>query len=68
MMTCSRLLQAVHISEEVQQALQDGQAIVALESTIVTHGEAFKPSLDNLLLIIKTSPSAAAFLLMPCSG
>ncbi|KAK9840290.1 hypothetical protein WJX74_006967 [Apatococcus lobatus] len=39
--------QAVHVSEEVQQALQRGQAVVALESTIVTHGMPYPQNLET---------------------
>ena len=40
-------MQALSISEEVQAALRNGQAVVALESTIITHGEASRSNMDR---------------------
>lgn len=38
------------ISEEVQQALNEGQPIVALESTVISHGLAYPTNIETALL------------------
>ena len=39
-------MQAVHINPEVQQALKAGQPVVALESTIISHGMPYPQNLQ----------------------
>ena len=39
-------LQVLHISQEVQHALRTGQPVVALESTIISHGMPFPQNLE----------------------
>ncbi|MEL6864852.1 MAG: pseudouridine-5'-phosphate glycosidase [Bacteroidota bacterium] len=39
------------LSEEVQQALEQGQAVVALESTIIAHGMPFPQNLETALAL-----------------
>ncbi len=40
---------ALHIHEEVRQALQEGRAVVALESTIITHGMPHPANVETAL-------------------
>ena len=39
-------MQAVQVSPEVQKALKAGQAVVALESTIISHGMPYPQNLE----------------------
>ena len=41
----------IHYSEEVQNAKQNGKAIVALESTIITHGMEYPTNVETALLV-----------------
>lgn len=42
---------AIHISEEVQQALNEGRGVVALESTIITHGMPYPQNRDTAVQV-----------------
>ena len=42
------------VSEEVKQALSDGKAVVALESTIISHGMPDPKNVETALLVEKT--------------
>ena len=53
------------IAPEVQQALADGRPVVALESTIISHGMPYPKNVETALLVEQTlspppSPSSAA--------
>ena len=37
----------LHLSDQVQQALQEGQAVVALESTVISHGLPYPTNLET---------------------
>ncbi|MCA9892875.1 MAG: pseudouridine-5'-phosphate glycosidase, partial [Anaerolineae bacterium] len=39
----------IHISEEVQQALAENRPVVALESTLITHGLPYPSNRDTAL-------------------
>ncbi|KAH9402117.1 hypothetical protein TYRP_016691 [Tyrophagus putrescentiae] len=41
----------VFVSREVEQAISDGSAVVALESTIITHGMVYPANLDTALQV-----------------
>ena len=41
-----RMSRPLHLSEEVGQALQDGQPVVALESTVIAHGLPYPTNLE----------------------
>ena len=46
------------IAPEVQQALADGRPVVALESTIISHGMPYPKNVETALLcLLYTSPS-----------
>ena len=51
---------AIHISEEVQQALNDGRGVVALESTIITHGMPYPQNRDTALQVEKAVRDSGA--------
>lgn len=40
-----------HVNEEVRQALEKGEAVVALESTIITHGMEYPTNRDTALAV-----------------
>ena len=42
------------ISPEVQQALADGKPVVALESTIISHGMPYPKNVETAMLVEKT--------------
>lgn len=42
------------ISPEVQQALEDGKPVVALESTIISHGMPYPKNVETAMLVEKT--------------
>ena len=44
----------IKVSEEVKQALKDGKAVVALESTIISHGMPYPKNVETALLVEKT--------------
>jgi pseudouridine-5'-phosphate glycosidase len=50
----------LHFSPEVQEALQNGQPIVALESTIITHGMPFPQNLETARLVEQDVREAGA--------
>ena len=43
------------ISPEVQQALAEGKPVVALESTIISHGMPYPKNVETALLVEKTA-------------
>ena len=43
------------ISPEVQQALADGKPVVALESTIISHGMPYPKNVETAMLVEKTA-------------
>jgi pseudouridine-5'-phosphate glycosidase len=49
--TIVRVIEALHVSEEVATALSDGRAVVALESTIITHGMPFPANVETALAV-----------------
>ena len=49
------------IAPEVQQALADGRPVVALESTIISHGMPYPKNVETALLVEQTPhPDASA--------
>ena len=42
------------ISDEVKSALQEGKPVVALESTIISHGMPYPKNVQTALLVEKT--------------
>ena len=42
------------IAPEVQQALADGRPVVALESTIISHGMPYPKNVETALLVEQT--------------
>ncbi len=44
----------IKVSEEVKQALKNGNAVVALESTIISHGMPYPKNVETALLVEKT--------------
>ncbi|MFK8075410.1 MAG: pseudouridine-5'-phosphate glycosidase [Granulosicoccus sp.] len=51
---------AIRISEEVQQALNEGRGVVALESTIITHGMPYPQNRDTALQVEKAVRDSGA--------
>ena len=41
----------IRISEEVKKALEDGKAVVALESTIISHGMPYPKNVETALMV-----------------
>ena len=41
----------VRVSEEVAKALQEGKAVVALESTIISHGMPYPQNVETALQV-----------------
>ena len=52
----SKLWQGIVVSEEVAKALRDGSPVVALESTIISHGMPFPQNLETALEVRATIP------------
>ncbi|MBL7826124.1 MAG: pseudouridine-5'-phosphate glycosidase [Saprospiraceae bacterium] len=50
----------VQFSEEVQSAIHEGKALVALESTIIAHGMPYPANVETALLVEKTVRDAGA--------
>ena len=46
--------QYLRVSEEVKEALQSNQPVVALESTIISHGMPYPKNVETALLVEKT--------------
>ena len=46
--------QYLRVSEEVKEALQNNQPVVALESTIISHGMPYPKNVETALLVEKT--------------
>jgi pseudouridine-5'-phosphate glycosidase len=44
-------MQGIVVSEEVQAAVREGRAVVALESTIISHGMPFPQNLETALAV-----------------
>lgn len=44
----------IRISDEVKQALANGKPVVALESTIISHGMPYPKNVETALLVEKT--------------
>ena len=49
------------VSEEIREALQTGLAIVALESTIISHGMPYPQNLETALAVEKIIRNEGAF-------
>ena len=45
----------LHISEEVQQALAENRPVIALESTLITHGLPYPHNRDTALSMEKAA-------------
>jgi pseudouridine-5'-phosphate glycosidase len=54
------LKQYLWVSEEVQQALADNKPVVALESTIISHGMPYPQNVETALLVEKTVRESGA--------
>ena len=54
------MIDRLHIAPEVAQALADGTAVVALESTIITHGMPYPANRDTALGVEATVRAAGA--------
>ncbi|MEZ4891494.1 MAG: pseudouridine-5'-phosphate glycosidase [Saprospiraceae bacterium] len=49
-----------HVSKEVYEAMQEQQAVVALESTIISHGMPYPQNVETALLVERTVREAGA--------
>ena len=59
--------QYLRVSEEVKEALQSNQPVVALESTIISHGMPYPKNVETALLVEKTvRPSSMTARSRPC--
>ena len=50
----TKMNQYLDVAPEVEQALADGKPIVALESTIISHGMPYPKNVETALLVEKT--------------
>ena len=48
---------AIHVSEEVQEAVREGRPVVALESTIISHGMPFPQNIEMACDVELTRPT-----------
>lgn len=60
MRNAEKTAQYLDISREVAQALHEGKAVVALESTIISHGMPYPRNAETALLVEKTVRNAGA--------